>query len=415
MVFSVMESTPSRAARPCARVPFIPWSAIRRTGGLLVAIYIVSAAPAQSLHVKVDAAMDAARIGPAAPTADDAEFLRRAWLVLTGTPPTGDEARAFLADTSPHKRALLITGLAGSREFMRHLAVQFDVMLMERRAETHTKSAEWRRWLEDSLAAGRSWDLLVRDLLAHDGSDEKTRPIARWLLERQAEPNLLTRDAGRLFLGRDMACAQCHDHPRVDDYAQRDYHGLFAFFGRTSRFQPDPKKPALVAESAVGEAAWSSVFTKISGASGPRLPDGKVIAEPVIADAEQWTVAPNEKDKNVRAIPKYSRRAQLADALVADAGFRRNIANRVWGLVMGRCLVEPPDLLHAGNTPAHPAVLDLLAEEIAAMKFDLRAFIQELALTKVFAQAFDPAPAAPEVRAALAAKLPSLPHWFICA
>jgi hypothetical protein len=399
----------SCAIRPRARVPgLLSLTAIRRTGGLLVALCLMESASAQSLHEKVDVAMDAARIGPAAPAAGDAEFLRRAALTLTGMPPTSDEAREFLNDGAPDKRAKLIAALAGSREFVRHLAVQLDVMLMERRAEQHTKAAPWRTWLEESLAASKPWDELVTEMLSNDGSDEKSRHVARWMLERQAEPNLLARDAGRLFLGRDMACAQCHDHPRVDDYAQRDYHGVYAFFGRTSLFQPDPNKPALVAESAAGEAAFSSVFTKVSGQTRPRLPDGGEVGEPVIADAEKWTVAPNDKDKNVRAIPKYSRRAKLAEALPASADFRRNIANRLWGLVMGRCLVEPPDMMHSANAPAHPAVLDLLATEMAAMKFDLRTFIRELALTKTFAQAFDPAPLPSERCAELAAKLPAL-------
>lgn len=373
-----------------------------------MALVLSLTAAAEPLHVKVDAAMDAARNGPAAPVADDAEFLRRVALALTGMPPTADEARAFFAGAAPDKRSKLVAALAGSGEFIRHLAVQLDVMLMERRAELHTKSADWRRWLEDSLAAGKSWDQLVREILTTDGSDEKTRPVARWMLERQAEPNLLTRDAGRLFLGRDMACAQCHDHPRIDDYFQRDYHGLLAFFGRTSLFQPDANKPGFVAEQAAGEAEWSSVFTKVTGASRPRLPGGIEIEEPVIADAEKWIVAPNDKDKTVRPVPKYSRRARLMESLVSDADFSRNLANRLWGMVMGRCLVEPPDLMHSANAPAHPAVLDLLGNEVAAMKFDLRGFVQELALTKTFAQAFDPAAAPAAGSEGLAAKLPEL-------
>lgn len=391
-----------------APVPLIALRLFRRSGGLIIALALSLPAAAEPLHLKVDAAMDAARPGPPAPASGDAEFLRRASLTLTGMPPAAAEARAFMADAAPDKRAKLIGQLTGSGEFIRHLTVQLDVMLMERRAEMHTKSADWRRWLEESLAAGKPWDQLVREILANDGSDEKSRPVARWMLERQGEPNLLTRDAGRLFLGRDMACAQCHDHPRIDDYFQRDYHGLLGFFGRTWLFQPDPKNPAIVAEQAAGETAWNSVFTKVTGASRPRLPGGREIEEPVIAETEKWTVAPVEKDKNVRPIPKYSRRARLIEGLVRDNNFRRNIANRLWGMVMGRCLVDPPDAMHSGNPPAHPAVLDLLGEEIATMKFDLRGFVHELALTKTFALAFDPAPVPAGTRDVLAAKLPAM-------
>lgn len=141
---------------------------------------------------------------------------------------------------------------------------------------------------------------------------------------------------------------------------------------------------------------------------GPHLPGQGEIAEPDLPGDQQWTVAPNEKDKNVRPVPKYSRRANLADNMAQSPAFRRNIANRLWGLVMGRCLVEPPDVMHSGNPPAHPAVLDAAAEGIAAMKFDVRGFMRELALTKVFAQAFDPAPLTSEAQQAFAQRIPTL-------
>jgi hypothetical protein len=404
----VMETTRPSAPSLRQSVPGFHGGFVWKAGGIFIALLLAPLKAGEPVHVLIDRAMDAARTGPAVPAADDATFLRRATIVFTGMPPSADEARAFCKDNTPEKRTALINKLASGTPFFRHLAVQLDVMLMERRAEQHTIASHWRLWLEKSLEAGKPWDQLVKEILAADGSDEKTRAVARWLLERQSEPNLLTRDAGRLFLGRDMACAQCHDHPRIDDYLQRDYHGLFAFFGRTSLFQPDTNKPALVAEQAAGDAAFTSVFTKVSGTARPHLPGEKEIAEPVIPEDQQWTVAPNAKDKNLRPVPKYSRRAQLAENLVQNPAFRRNIGNRLWGLVMGRCLVEPPDLIHSGNPPAHPAVLNAAAEGIAAMKFDIRGFMRELALTKVFAQAFDPSPLTPDAQQSLAQRLPAM-------
>jgi len=203
---------------------------------------------------------------------------------------------------------------------------------MERRAEKHTKSAPWREFLEASFAANKPWDQLVRELLVADGADEKTRPLARWGLEREGEPHVLTRDTGRIFLGRDMACAQCHDDPRIADYSQRDYYGLEAFFSRTYLFQPDKKKPAVLGERAEGQVEFASVFTKIGGSTLPRMTGEAEIAEPALAPGELWSVPPNPKDKNARAVPKFSRRAQLA-AVLGDGhhpAFRQNIANRLW-------------------------------------------------------------------------------------
>ena len=381
-----------------------------RTAAWCVAVSMLALAvkvrAAEPLHAKIDALIAAAHPGGQAPIADDADFLRRTYLALHGVIPTAAQARAFFADTAPDKRAKLAETLLADPQFARWMAVRFDVMLMERRAEVQTKEAPWREWLEQSFAANKPWDELVREMIAADGSDEKTRHVARWLLEREADPNALAKDAGRLFLGRDIACSQCHDHPRIDDYLQRDYAGLQAFFSRTYLFRPDTKKPGLVGEQAAGDTTYLSVFTKVGGGTKPRLPGEAELTEPA---AGEWTVAPDAKNKALRPVPKFSRRALLATAL-GDGhhpAFRRNIANRLWAVVFGRGLVEPLDLHHSANPPAIPPLLDLLGDQIAAMKFDMRAFIRELVLTQAFQRALDlPDPSA-EVAAA-AAKLAEL-------
>lgn len=352
--------------------------------------------------MRIDKVIESAHPAGQAGFASDADFLRRSYLVLTGTIPSSAQARAFFADTAPDKRARVVEQLLGSHEFVRWMAVQLDVMLMERRAEKHVKAPGWRQFLEDSVAANKPWDQLVSELFSVDGADEKTRPLARWVLEREGDPHALTRDVGRIFLGRDTACAQCHDHPRIDDYVQRDYYGLEAFFCRTYLFQPDPNKPGLLGEKAEGEATFTSVFTKVGGTTLPRMPGGAEIAEKPVAPGEMWAVAPNDKDKNVRPVPKFSRRGELAAALTANPAFRRNIANRLWQMAFGRGLVEPVDLDHSANPPSNPELLNLLADAIGAMKFDTKAFLRELALTQAFQRSLDlpePTPDAARVAA----------------
>ena len=353
--------------------------------------FLTAASAEEALHARIDQMLEAGQIAGQAPIATDADFLRRACLALHGVIPTAAQARAFFADTAPDKRAKLIDSLIADPQFARWMATRFDLMLMERRPGKHVKAPEWQAYLEASFLANKPWNVLAQELIANDGSDEKTRAAARWCLEREADPNALAKDASRMFLGRDLACAQCHDHPKIDDYTQREYHGLFAFFSRTHLFQPDEKKPALLGERAAGEATYTSVFTKLGGGTKPRLVGGAEIAEPAIAPAEQWAVPPNDKDKNVRAIPKYSRRLELAKAFAEgnNAAFRQNIANRLWHVVFGRGLVEPLDLHHSGNPPAHPELLALLGESMAAMKFDMKAFTRELALTRAFQRSLD--------------------------
>jgi hypothetical protein len=367
--------------------------------GIFAAPPSARASASESLHARIDALLAEAHPEGQAPIANDADFLRRSYLALHGLIPTAARARAFFADTAPDKRAKLIDELLADPQFARWMAVRFDVMLMERRGETHTKSLPWREWLEQSFLENKPWNLLVSEIITADGGDEKTRHLARWLLEREADQHTLAKDVARLFLGKDLGCAQCHDHPRIDDYLQRDYAGLQAFFSRTYLFRPDEAKPGWVGEQAAGETTYSSVFTKVSGGTKPRL-----IGEPEVNEPPggEWSVPPNPKDKKVLPIPKQSRRALLAEAFREgkNQAFRQNIANRLWALVFGRGLVEPLDLQHSANPPAIPALLDLLSGEIATMKFDMKAFVRELALTDAFQRTLD----VPELPAELAQK-----------
>jgi hypothetical protein len=195
----------------------------------------------------------------------DAEFLRRVSLDLNGMPPTSDEARAFLADTATDKREKLVERLLASPHYARHLASTLDLMLMERRANTHVTADEWQAWLLKSVRDNKPWNVLVREILLADGDDPAQRPAARFTLDRGSEPNLLTHDISRIFFGRDMQCAQCHDHPIVADYLQSDYHGLLAYVapGYTVVKKVGDKDITLQAERAGSDLSFESVFVKV--------------------------------------------------------------------------------------------------------------------------------------------------------
>jgi hypothetical protein len=355
--------------------------------GFLLLLVPAAARAETPLHQRIDEVLAASKSDfakRAAPLASDAEFLRRVYLDLAGTIPTADEARAFLKDTAADKREVLIDRLLASPEHARHMATAFDVYLMERRPDKRVPRTQWQEYLRASFAANKPWDELVREILSADGAEPAQRPAAKFLLDRDAEPNLLTRDVSRLFLGMNLQCAQCHDHPRIEDYKQHYYYGLFAFFNRTSVFPDKAKGPAL-AEKADGEVTYQSVFdpAKVTKSATPRVLDLAAVSEPKFDKGQEYTVAPAP---NVRPVPKFSRRAQLAAQITHpdNAAFRRNIANRLWALLMGRGLVHPLDLDHSANPPSHPELLDLLAADIAARKFDMRGFLREIALSQAY-------------------------------
>lgn len=342
------------------------------------------------LRERIDRWIEAAYVGEPAALATDAEFLRRVWLDLTGRIPAADEVRAFLADPAADKRERVVERLLSSAAFVRHMTDVFDVMWMERRPDQHVPSAEWRKFLFDSFAANKPLNQLIREILSSDGSDPALRPAAKFFLDREADANLMTRDIGRMFFGMDLQCAQCHDHPLIDGYTQADYYGLFAFLNRTVLFlDAKDKNKAYLGEKAEGDTKYTSAFTKEEGSTLPRLPSGEPIEDPVLAKEDWYIVKPA---KDVRPVARYSRRLRLAEEATSgkNVAFNRNLANRLWALMMGRGLIDPVDLSHPGNPPAHGELLDELAADLVAHQFDIRYFLREIALSRTYQRAIDP-------------------------
>lgn len=349
----------------------------------LAGFAVAAETPPISLHERIDQLLEQGTVGPCAPQCSDADFVRRIWLDVAGMVPPSDEVRTFLADTASDKRAKLIERLLASPQFIRHMTLVLDATINERQTDKGVTTADWQVYLYKSLAEEKPLDQLLREVIVSDGVDKNLRPAAKFMLDRDCEPNVVTRDLGRLVFGMDMQCAQCHDHPLVDDYLQEDYYGLYAFVLRSKVF-PDPKSKATrqISETAEGEANFKSVFTGHSGDKvQPRLPKGLGILEPVAKKGEEYVTKPS---KETRAVPKHSRRQLLAESFEKSIHFRRNLANRLWAQVFGRGLVHPLDNHHPANPPAHPEVLALLADELPALKYDLRNVLRELLLTKAY-------------------------------
>jgi hypothetical protein len=334
----------------------------------------------EPLHLRIDQLIEAKAGGAVADSASDAEFHRRIYLDLAGRVPSVEETRAFLADTAADKREKLIDRLLASDDHARRMAQVLHVMLMERLGDHE----EWQKFLRSSAKANKPWDQLVREILNPDPNDEQTRGSALWFskrLEHYGENPIdvpgMVRDVGRHFLGVDVQCAQCHDHLFVDDYKQEHYAGLFAFVGHTS-IRSDVKFPAIALKPLEKKVDFMSVFVKEPKAVGPKLPGGEEVTIPTLAKGEEFEQPP-DKAKNTPGVPKFNTLKILSEQLprAENKLFTRNIANRLWWLMLGRGLVHPLDMHHSGNPPSHPEVLDLLDHELAAHQFDMRWLIRE--------------------------------------
>lgn len=354
---------------------------------------ITSGGGAEALHERVDALI-AAKTGREtfSAAANDAEFLRRVWLDFDGGIPSATEARAFLDDKSAGKREAIIAKLIAAPRFATRMADAFNVMLMERRGD----NAEWRAWLVESFKSNKPWDAMVREMLAPDFLSEQQRGAGYFItrrLEKVGQQDTdypgLTRDVGRMFLGVDLQCCQCHRHLSVDDYAQQDFSGLFTVYQNLKLQPADAKhKTAWVSEGLIpARYEFASVLTGKKKDTAPRVPFGKEITVPALAGDDAWLVKPDRKTKEI-GTPKFSALREIAQQLPSPehALFAKNIANRMWWMMTGRGLVEPLDLHHSKNPATHPELLDLLAKEFTAHHFDLRWLITELARTAVYAR-----------------------------
>lgn len=354
---------------------------------------MAAAAVESPLHREIDALIGERLVElkmPPAARCDDATFVRRLHLDLTGIIPTAAEARAFIDDPAPDKRARLIGTLLASPAHAIHLARVFDVMLLERRSAmggstVDVPPASWRAYLAGAFAENRPWDQMAREILGGDGLDETTGAAVRFYVARNVDAHQLTRDVGRLFLGMDLQCAQCHDDPRFPDYRQADYYGLYAFLER-SKIHPLKPKGSALGELGLGETKFTSVFTAKSGSTSPKLPGGEMIADPVLAKGAEYRVSPATKE---RPVPVYSRRQKLAEELprAATDGFAANLANRLWAHLLGRGLVHPLDLRHEANPPSHPALFKRLEQWTIGNGFDIRALLREIALSETYQRA----------------------------
>jgi hypothetical protein len=339
------------------------------------------AAEIDKLVRRADAAADPA------PRCDDATFVRRIHLDFAGRIPTAAETTAFLAAESPGKRGVLIDRLLAGPEYPVRMRDLFHAMLMERRGD----NADWSRFLETSFRQNKPWDRIVREILDPDPAAEDARGAAFFLTRRlekvgqqETDHPGLTRDVGRMFLGIDLQCAQCHDHLRIATYRQADFQGLFIAY-RNTFIRGDVKFPAVGEKILAAPLEFSSVFDPVSRTTGPRVPGRDQIEIARFEKEQEWLTPPDPKT-SFPGTPRFRPLAAIARELplAGNPPFVTNIVNRLWFIMLGRGLVEPLDQIHADNPPSHPEIVALLGAELTARGFDIKEILRAIALSETY-------------------------------
>ena len=330
------------------------------------------ASPAEMAR-RVDALLEAcwARNGlQPVSRASDVQYVRRAYLDLTGRIPSVSEAREHIkasssAGSSVAWREKLIKGLLVRRDHATHLASVWRGFLLPDGVDLarYGGTSAFDSWLAERFRDNVPYDAIVRELLLAEGRAKDSGPML-FYTAMQFKPEAIAEQTARAFLGVRMECAQCHDHPFDKRWKQEDFWGYAAFFARISRPKAkiDMISPVLrVHDSHRGEVTLPHRDEIVA----PRIPLGESIKD--------------ESDG-------VSRRRRLADWLTAadNPHFSRATVNRVWAHLFGRAIVAPVDDIRDGNQTISPEVLDELAGYFVASGFDLRQLFQAIALSKAY-------------------------------
>ncbi len=302
------------------------------------------------------------------PLADDATFLRRAFLDAIGTLPTSDEVREFLADPSPNKRSSWIDKILARGEYADFWAIKWgDLLRNQRKGQRDQQRGTYafHAWIRNALATNMPYDRFVRGIIAAQGTVDQHPPVIWYRTVRNLTHQ--TNDTAQLFLGTRINCAQCHNHP-YEKWTQGDYYSFQAFFARVGR-----KSGEIAQEPAIFVQPNGSVRHPVTGKTmEPRGLDGPEVKVSEDEDPRQELV-------NWMAGPE-------------NPFFARALANRLWGHFMGRGLVEPIDDMRVTNPPSNPELLDALAKDFVASQFDVKHLIRTIMGSATYQLSSEPNP-----------------------
>lgn len=329
---------------------------------------------------------------PASPLADDAEFLRRVYLDVTGRIPTCEQAVAFLDSKEPDRRAKLIDELLARPEYGFHFANIWRDLIVDRSSEQsqvrQLYSWEFVNWLADNFNKGKGWDDIVAEMLTAEGA-AKENPAATFIMANRMNefprPEDLVGMAGKLFMGVNIRCAQCHDHPQVEEWKQDDFWGMAAFFGQLRDHGMGPngvsRNPAFFEGPNPDEKKETSYVKRMQRAGLVPPQEGPQIGIPTIADpakVERLVQAKYFLDRAPTLSEKDGYRSRLAGWMTSPENpyFAKAAVNRLWAHFLGQGIVNPVDDMSPARTPSHPELLALLEKEFRSSGFDYRHVIR---------------------------------------
>lgn len=295
-----------------------------------------------------------------APLCDDATFLRRVSIDLTGLPPTPAQVRAFLADKTPtqKKREKMVDRLLASPEYVDRWANKWaDLLNANSKFLGERGVRKFRLWLHTAVAKNMPYDKFVQTLLTASG-DGYENPASNYLrVNRNTE--LATENVTQLFLGVRFSCNKCHDHP-FEKWTQTQYYQFGAFFARVGHKPGAAPGDETVYTTDRGEV----LHPKTNLAVAPAVPVGRM----------------------PKTAANTSRRTAFSEWLTASDNpfFSRAMVNRLWSYFLGKGIIDPVDDIRASNPPSNPELLEALNADFLKSGYDLKHIMRTIALSRTY-------------------------------
>ncbi len=307
---------------------------------------------------------------------DDATFIRRVGFDLIGTAPTAQEIEKFVRDAAPDKRAKLVDSLLARPEYADFWTLKWGDLLRSNRANLTPKGMwSFTNWIHTQIQNDRPADQFVHELLLGQGSTFTNGPANYYRVA--GNPQDLAETTSQVFLGVRLQCARCHHHP-FEKWSQADYYQFAAFFVRVGQ-KGSGDFGLFGNETVVKVQDGGEVYHPKTGALMRPTPLGAVVA------ALPAGAKPPDPDLG------GDRRLALADWISAGDNrlFSRNLANRYWGYLFGKGIVNPIDDQRVTNPPTNPELLDYLADELVSHKFDLKHLLRLVCTSKTYQRSSD--------------------------
>lgn len=303
---------------------------------------------------------------PPSKPCDDATFLRRTSIDITGRLPTPGQAREFLADPDPDKRRKWVEQLLASPDYADYFANKWSAILRNKRRDERSTRGNFlfHDWIRRSLLENKPYDQWMREIVTASGEIGRN-PAVTWFREVKSIEDQV-QDAAQIYLGVRLQCARCHHHP-YEQWSQQDYYGFAAFFSRLAR------KP--------GTQAGEEVIFHDRGTAAAINPKTKLPVMPTGLGTSAFDISPEQDPRRV-----------LADWMADKDNpfFARMLVNRYWKHFMGRGLVEPEDDMRGTNPATNPDLLDALAGHFIQSGFDLKELIRTICQSRTYQRSSHP-------------------------